>query len=162
MKETNQSMAVASEPMAMQPAIARKNGRGVWLYNSPPASASQISSLQRQTPFFADSLLTPGSAVETPQAAGLGLCSDQLADLVIPCSVDPKNLTKRANFTALLQMPWRHCKTCKFPPACGWCSNIPCWLRPQWDWLLPLRELQSCLSTRSDSFLFRERQLADS
>ncbi len=35
---------VASEPMAMQPAIARQNGRGVWLYNSPPATASQICS----------------------------------------------------------------------------------------------------------------------
>ncbi len=32
------------EPMAMQPAIARQNGRGVWLYNSPPATASQICS----------------------------------------------------------------------------------------------------------------------
>ncbi len=40
----NQSTAVASEPMAMQPAIARQNGRGVWLYNSPPATVSQISS----------------------------------------------------------------------------------------------------------------------
>ncbi len=31
-KETNQSTVVASEPMAMQPAIGRQNGRGVWLY----------------------------------------------------------------------------------------------------------------------------------
>ncbi len=30
--------------MAMQPAIARQNGRGVWLYNQLPATASQISS----------------------------------------------------------------------------------------------------------------------
>ncbi len=51
------------------------------------------------------------------------------------------------------------------PPACGWRSRwvcdmlgeIPRWLRPQRDWLLPLRELQSCLSTLPDSFLFRER-----
>ncbi len=43
-KETNQSTAVVSEPMAIQPAIACQNGRGGWLYNSPPASASQISS----------------------------------------------------------------------------------------------------------------------
>ncbi len=35
---------VASEPMAMQPAIARQNRRGVWLYNPLPATASQISS----------------------------------------------------------------------------------------------------------------------
>ncbi len=39
--------------MAMQPTIARQNGRGVWLNNQLPATASQISSLQRQTPFFA-------------------------------------------------------------------------------------------------------------
>ncbi len=32
------------EPMAMQPAIARQNGRDVWLYNRLPATASQISS----------------------------------------------------------------------------------------------------------------------
>ncbi len=30
--------------MAMQPAIARQNGSGVWLYNQLPATASQISS----------------------------------------------------------------------------------------------------------------------
>ncbi len=30
--------------MAMQPAIACQNGRGVWLYNPLPATASQISS----------------------------------------------------------------------------------------------------------------------
>ncbi len=35
---------VASESMAMQPAIARQNGRGVWLYNPLLATASQISS----------------------------------------------------------------------------------------------------------------------
>ncbi len=37
-------MVVASEPMAMQPAIARQNGRAVWLYNPLLATASQISS----------------------------------------------------------------------------------------------------------------------
>ncbi len=52
---------------AMQPTIARQNGRGVWLYNSPPATASQISSRQRQRPFFADSSLRLRSAVEVPQ-----------------------------------------------------------------------------------------------
>ncbi len=36
------------------------------------AATSQISSLQQRRSFFADSLLMPGSAVETPQAAGLG------------------------------------------------------------------------------------------
>ncbi len=30
--------------MAMQSAIVRQNGRGVWLYNQLPATASQISS----------------------------------------------------------------------------------------------------------------------
>ncbi len=43
-KETNQSTAVASDPMAMQPAIARQNGRGIWLYNPLTATASQIFS----------------------------------------------------------------------------------------------------------------------
>ncbi len=42
--------------MAMQPAIARQNGRGVWLYNLLPATASQISSFQRRTPFFDEEL----------------------------------------------------------------------------------------------------------
>ncbi len=37
-------MVVASEPLAMQPDIARQNGSGVWLYNQLPATASQISS----------------------------------------------------------------------------------------------------------------------
>ncbi len=63
---------VAREPMAMQPAIARQNGRGVLQNKTAKAAASQISSLLRRRPFFADSSLTPGSAVETPQAAGLG------------------------------------------------------------------------------------------
>ncbi len=48
-------VGLKSDPMAMQ-----------------PATASQISSLQRRTPFFADSSLMPGSAVEMSQAAGLG------------------------------------------------------------------------------------------
>ncbi len=39
----NKCTAVASEPMAIQPAIARQNVRGVWLYNQLPATASQIS-----------------------------------------------------------------------------------------------------------------------
>ncbi len=65
--------------MAMQPAIASQNGRGVWLYNQLPANASQISSLQRLRLFFADSLLMPRSAVEAPQltlrSAGLIACT---------------------------------------------------------------------------------------
>ncbi len=40
----NQFTAVASEPMAMQPAIARQNARGVWLYNPLLTTATQISS----------------------------------------------------------------------------------------------------------------------
>ncbi len=32
-KKTNQCTAVVREPMAMQPAIARQNRRGIWLYN---------------------------------------------------------------------------------------------------------------------------------
>ncbi len=52
--------------MAMQPAIARQNGKGAWLYNELLATASHISSLQRRRP-FTDSLLMPRSAVEAPQ-----------------------------------------------------------------------------------------------
>ncbi len=96
---------------------ARQNGRGVWLYNQLLATASQISSLQRRTPFFADSSLTLGSAVETPQAARLGPCSDQLAldHPLQPSCVEPKSLTKREKFTSLSQMPRRHFKMCRSP-----------------------------------------------
>ncbi len=85
---------------------------------SCPATASQISSLQRRTPFFADSLPMPGSAVETPQAAGLGplaATSCRLCHPLQPSGVDPKSLTKSANFTASLQMLCHHCKTCMSP-----------------------------------------------
>ncbi len=43
-KSENQCTAVASKPMAMQLAIARQNGRGVWLYNQLPATAFHIFS----------------------------------------------------------------------------------------------------------------------
>ncbi len=66
-KRTNPWRWRASEPMAMQPAIVCQNGRGVWLYNSLPATVSQISSLQRWWPFFADSSLMPKSAIEATQ-----------------------------------------------------------------------------------------------
>ncbi len=50
-------------------------------------------------------------------------------------------------------------------PARGWHSHwvcfmlgeIPHWCCAQRDWLLSLRDFQSCLSTLTDSFLFRER-----
>ncbi len=45
---------VASELMAMHPAIARQNGRGVRLYNQLPATVFQISSLQRRRYFISD------------------------------------------------------------------------------------------------------------
>ncbi len=56
---------------------------------------------------FSDKLpssLTPGSAVETPQAAGLG-----------PCTSLQIRSSPRASFTALLQMLRRHCKTHRSP-----------------------------------------------
>ncbi len=52
--------------------------------------------------------LTLGSAVETPQAAGLGPCSDQLADSVIPCS-HPASI-QRASLKE--QISRRCCKCC--------------------------------------------------
>ncbi len=54
--------------MAMQPPKWEASGYII----SCPAAASQVSSLQGRTPFFADSSLRPGTAVEMPQAAGLG------------------------------------------------------------------------------------------
>ncbi len=110
---------VASEPMAMQPAIARQNGRGIWLYNPLLATASQISSLQRRTPFFADSSLTPESAIETPQAAALGSRSNQLADSVIPCSHPA--LIQRASLKEQIS---RRC--CKCRAVIVRCSGLPC------------------------------------
>ncbi len=117
-KETNQSAAVASEPMAMQPAIAHQNGKGIWLNNPLPATASQISSLQWRTPFFADSLLNAG--IRRWNASSSWIRTSQwpacrLGHPLQPSGVDPKSLTQRANFTPLLQMPRRHCKTCRSP-----------------------------------------------
>ncbi len=61
-------------------------------------------------------------------------------------------------------MPHRHCKTCMSPlhtddthAECVMLGEIPRWHCAQRDWLLPLREFQSCLSMLSDSFLFREQ-----
>jgi len=98
--------------MAMQPAIARQNGRGVWLYNQLPAIASQISSLQRWTPFFADAGICRWNASSSRIRTSR---SDQLVDSVIPCS-HPASIQRaslRANFTALMQM--HHYKTCRSP-----------------------------------------------
>ncbi len=58
---------MASEPMAMQPAIARQNRRGVWLYNQLPATASQIS-LKEATECAAHS--TARNAVLVPISQG--------------------------------------------------------------------------------------------
>ncbi len=93
MKETNQSMVVASERMAMQPTIARQNERSIWLYNSPPA-----------TPSFADAGIrcwnTSSSRIRSSQRSAC-----RLGHPLQPSGVDPKSLTTRANFTPLLQMP---------------------------------------------------------
>ncbi len=54
----------------------------------------------------------------SPQAARLGpLAATSLQTWSSPATtgIDPKSLTKRANFTVLLQMPRRHCKTCRSP-----------------------------------------------
>ncbi len=105
----------------MQPAIARQNGRGIGLYNPLLATPSQISSLQRRTPFFADSSLTPESAIETPQAAALGSRSNQLADSVIPCSHPA--LIQRASLKEQIS---RRC--CKCRAVIVRCSGLPCML----------------------------------
>ncbi len=65
------------------------------------------------------SSLTPRSAVETPQQLDWTSCSDQLAEPVNPLPPsgdDIKGSHKKSKFsTALLQMPCRHCKTCRSP-----------------------------------------------
>ncbi len=70
--------------MAIQPAIARQNGRGSSHCNS-------ISSLQWRNPFFADSLLTPGSggckwSTVIVRRAGLPCTRMTLAPRALPFS----------------------------------------------------------------------------
>ncbi len=104
--------------MTMKPAIARQNRMGVWLYNPLPGTAYQISSLLQWTPFFADSSLTPGSAVEMPKAAGLGPRSNQLVDPVISCSY-PALIQRASQKEALSRRCCKcravSCKTCRSP-----------------------------------------------
>ncbi len=145
----------------MQPDIAHKNGRGVWLYKWRFATASQISS---QRPFFADAGIRHWNASSSRIRTSR---SDELADSVIPCSHPA--LIQRASLKEQIS---RRC--CKCAPslwdvqvslACWWHSRwvcvmlgkIPCWCCAQWDWLLSLLEFQPCLSALIDSFLFRER-----
>ncbi len=166
-KKTNQCTAVASEP------IARQNGRGVWLYKQLPATASQISSLQQRTPFFADSSLMAGSAVETPQAAGLGpLAATSFQTRSSPAAIQAsiQRASQKSKFHGVVANATPSCTSpargdLHVFPACGWHSRrvcvmlgeIPGWCYAQWDWLLSLREFQSCISALKDSFLFRER-----
>ncbi len=86
-------------------------------YISGFAAASQISSLQRQRPFFSDSLLMPGSAVETPQAVGLGpLTATSLQTRSYPAAIRRRSKEPfKENLMALLQMSRHHCKTCRSP-----------------------------------------------
>ncbi len=95
-------------------------------------------------------------------------CSDQLAELVIPCN-HPASIQR----ASLKEQISRHCykcravnvRLCNVSPARWWHSRwvcamlgeIPRWRCAQRDWLLSLREFQSCLSALTDSFLFRER-----
>ncbi len=82
---------------------------------------------------FSDKLpssLTPGSAVETPQAAGLGpvaatsLLTRSSSAAIWHQSIEPH---KRANFMALLQMLYRHCKTCRSPRMTLTLKCVSCW-----------------------------------
>ncbi len=93
--------------MAMQPASGYM------------ATVSQISSLQWRTPFFADSSLMPGSAVETPKAAGLGPRSDQLTDSVIPCS-HPASILRASLKEKISQ------RCCKCHAVIVRCAGPPC------------------------------------
>ncbi len=145
---------VASEPMAMQPAIARQNGRGVWLYNQLPATASEISSLQRRTPFFSD------AGIRCRNASSIRIRtsrSDQLADSVIPCCY-PASI-QRASLKEQISAQ-RCCKCCAVIVRR---VGIPCTLMTltlsvyhAWG-MLALQVFWSCLSALAISFLFRER-----
>ncbi len=140
--------------MAMQPAIARQNGRGVWLYNQLPATASEISSLQRRTPFFAD------AGIRCRNASSIRIRtsrSDQLADSVIPCCY-PASI-QRASLKEQISAQ-RCCKCCAVIVRR---VGIPCTLMTltlsvyhAWG-MLALRVFRSCLSALAISFLFRER-----
>ncbi len=80
-------MVVASEPMVMQPAIARQNMRDVWLYNQLPCHrisdffSSATNSLLRW--LFADAGIRRWNASSSRIRTSR---SNQLADSVIPCS----------------------------------------------------------------------------
>ncbi len=98
-------------------------------------------------------------AIETPQQLDWTSCSDPAYPLP-PSGDDLMEPHKRVNFRmALLQMPCRHCKTCRSPLHAddSHAEHVSCLGKSQRGWLLSLREFQCHLSVVADSFLFRER-----
>ncbi len=100
--------------MAIQSAIARQNRRGFWLYQLL-CHATQISSLPRRRPLFADSSLTPGSAVKAPRQLDWTSCSDQLANSVIPCRnlVRSKKALLKEQIFSRAELRSGECSHCK-------------------------------------------------
>ncbi len=118
--KTNQCTVVASEPMAMQPAIARQNGRGVWLYNQLPCHrcsyffSSTTNSILRW--LFADAGIrhwnASSSLIRTSR-------SDQLAHSVIPCSHTAS--IKRASVKEQISQ-----RCCKYRTVIVRSAGLPC------------------------------------
>ncbi len=105
--------------MAIQSAIARQNRRGFWLYQLLCHRNSDFFSSARK-PLFADSLLTPGSAVNAPRQLDWTSCSDQLANSVIPCRNlvrSKKALLKEQIFS---RVECSHCKCFSLASLCSW------------------------------------------
>ncbi len=160
--KTNQWLGSGVEPMAMQPAIAWQIGVASGYISARFAAASQISSL----PFLADFSLMPRFAVEMPLQLDWISCRDQLADPVYPLPPsgdDLKESHKTVNFSAaLLQMPHRHCKTCRSPLHAddSHTECVSCLGKSHANAALSgaecSQEFQSRLSALADSFLFRE------
>ncbi len=101
-KKWTNGLAAAREPIAMQPA---KMGGASSYINGRFSVASQISSLQRRRPFFADAVIRHWNASSSRIRTSR---SDQLADWVIPCS-HPTSI-QRASLKE--QISRRCCKCC--------------------------------------------------
>ncbi len=102
-KRTNGS-AAACEPMAMQPAIACQDR---------PALQPHLRFLLISDEDPSSLTLTPGSAVETSQHLDWTSCSIWIG----PLAAFELDLLQRpaCRLGRLLQMPHRHCKTCRSP-----------------------------------------------
>ncbi len=156
-KRTNSSVRVC-EPMAMQPAIARQNGRVVWLYKRPLRChiSDFFSSATETLPrwFFADAMIRRWNA----SAAGLDLSQWPACWFGHP--LPPSGVDLRASLKE--QIEW-HC--CKCRTVIVRRAGLPCTLMTFTPsvchaWGNPTLTLCSsgltALTALADSFLFSE------